>query len=569
MAKEAVVQASSLKSFDPDSITKDQLSLYRDLSGNSMPGSEDRDIKFDVTQSDFLSQLPPSSESSKEKKEEMKAAEIKAAPTILKDSVGLLIEDKPCVQCILSGMVSPKMGMVYVDLSGKERTITEKDSAKALAAIKAETANSLGVYSEVELLSQPELLEKGVSFINPATGKVEKITKELTDPKMLVALDPELSKLSTVVTKAPSVYSILEKPETLKAGTVYRDPSGAVKMVYSDVVKKVESLAYLKKNFGDQPKFERSKDPALKDIPTVHELIEKPELIGLGQRYLLPNGEVKVIVGSGDLDKKKALEALSATYVKTLPTVDELLENKSLLKPGLRFQNSTFAGGSSVVPSEGFDPEQATAALKSLKESMNKVQAAPMPEQKTSKPVVMDVPVTQVALRSPTQPTSGYPFTADQLDSIMRKFTKGGQQAPLSGEFIMKLCREEGFDVSLFLAMAVHESNIGTNGSRSLSTKNMHNYGNNDHGGNSYQKSWEDGARLYVRKMKENYGASLEQATADNFYHKNKIGYYCETYQGITGAAGAKAYTQAIVKTASSFRQQLGMSSGRDNAVMV
>jgi hypothetical protein len=566
MAKETTISNAPLKPFDTSAVTADQLKMYRDLAGDKMPGANPEELKFSVTQSDFLNQLQPVSANDKEQKANPnameKTMEKKQAPAINKDSVGLVATDKPCVQCILSGKVAPKEGAVFVDASGREQTITEKDPAKALAALKSQYSKSAGVYSAVELLANKELLKEGTSFVNPTTGKIELITKELTDPAKFRASYPGLSKVSPTVTGAPSIYDILDKPEMLKAGSVYRDPSGSVRMIYSDVVKKDESLAYLKKHYGNQPKFERSADSALKDVPTVHELIENPGLIALGQRYLLPSGEVKIIVGSGTIDKQKAVESLSSTYVKTLPSVDDLLANKELVRPGVRYQNPTFSGGSSVIPVKGFDAEQALKALKAVKEHMNKPVEVPNPKEKSNKPTKDDGTVAPVAYKPVILSNSRFPFSPDQLDSVMRSYTKGKQQPPVSGEFIMKLCQEEGFDVSLFLAMAVHESNIGTNGSRSLSTKNMFNYGNDDAGRNNGQASWEEGCRMYVRKMKENYGATLEQAAADNFYHKDKIGYYCETYQGITGAAGAKAYTNAIIKTASAFRQKLGISSG-------
>jgi len=108
--------------------------------------------------------------------------------------------------------------------------------------------------------------------------------------------------------------------------------------------------------------------------------------------------------------------------------------------------------------------------------------------------------------------------------------------------------------------MAIMESNIGTNGSRTLRTKNMFNYGNDDAGNNKAFGSWLEGAEYYASRLGKYYGQKLSDVERTSFAHKDGIGFYCAAYNGMSGATAARAYTSAVVKLGNEIGRELGIS---------
>lgn len=147
----------------------------------------------------------------------------------------------------------------------------------------------------------------------------------------------------------------------------------------------------------------------------------------------------------------------------------------------------------------------------------------------------------------------------DKLNKIIKRYS-GGRDAPLDADEFIYIADKYDIDIRLLISMAVMESNIGTNGKRTLSTKNMFNYGNDDAGNNKSFGSWLEGAEYYASRLGKYYGQTLADVQRTSFAHKDGIGFYCAAYNGMTGATAAREYTKAVVKLGNEIGRELGLS---------
>lgn len=106
------------------------------------------------------------------------------------------------------------------------------------------------------------------------------------------------------------------------------------------------------------------------------------------------------------------------------------------------------------------------------------------------------------------------PFSIEGLQMAIDYWAKG--KAPVTATDFLEVFRSTGVPVDLMLAQAVQESTVGTNGRRSIETKNMFNVGNSDDGSNRYMSTWKQGIYIYANLIKSKYALDPNNITAEN-----------------------------------------------------
>ena len=113
------------------------------------------------------------------------------------------------------------------------------------------------------------------------------------------------------------------------------------------------------------------------------------------------------------------------------------------------------------------------------------------------------------------------------VNALLRQY-----KSPLSAEDILFVAQEVGADPLFVLTMAQAESNFGTNGARTLRTRNPINYGNDDAGNNRYFSSFREGLLTGFKGIVRDFGAQdLDQFIGRDFERLDGGGIYATRRQ--------------------------------------
>jgi hypothetical protein len=106
-------------------------------------------------------------------------------------------------------------------------------------------------------------------------------------------------------------------------------------------------------------------------------------------------------------------------------------------------------------------------------------------------------------------------YSKESIQKVIDHYAKG--KSPITAQMIIDSSKKTETPIEFYLVMGISESHFGTNGSRTLMTKNVYNVGNVDNGANEGQSSWEKGLDRFGKLIKSEYFDKDEVPDFDKF----------------------------------------------------
>lgn len=95
----------------------------------------------------------------------------------------------------------------------------------------------------------------------------------------------------------------------------------------------------------------------------------------------------------------------------------------------------------------------------------------------------------------------GFMNSVGAIDSYIQKVAPG---SPVEGRMILQSAKDHVVEARMMMAIMEVDSHYGTNGRRTLKTKNPGNVGNVDSGANVYHNTWEQGVEAVAKWLDKN-----------------------------------------------------------------
>ena len=106
-------------------------------------------------------------------------------------------------------------------------------------------------------------------------------------------------------------------------------------------------------------------------------------------------------------------------------------------------------------------------------------------------------------------------YSKESIQKVIDHYAKG--KSPITAQMIIDSSKKTGTPIEFYLVMGISESHFGTNGSRTIMTKNLYNVGNVDNGGNVHHSTWESGLNTFGKLIKSEYFDKDEVPDFDKF----------------------------------------------------